>query len=245
MDEQNLKTKFLMNIGIMQPYFLPYLGYFQLIKSVDKFVLLDDVSFIKRGWINRNQILLNSNPHKITIPLIKASQNKPINEHEISYNEEWQSKIINTLEMAYRKAPFYDTVFPLLKDIILYNEQNLSKYIYNSIKTICKFLSIDTEIVPSSSVYPKQDLSGQSRILNICTIENADRYINAIGGTELYQSEPFQKNNISLNFIKMNTDIKYNQFKKEIFIPHLSIADVLMFNNIERMNVLLSEYTII
>lgn len=168
-----------MKLGIMQPYFLPYIGYFQLIKAVDKYVIYDDVNYIKKGWINRNNILCNGQAHLFSISLRGASQNKLINEIEISDDF---SKFRKMIELSYRKAPYFEEVFKLLNSIIDYPNKNLSLFLANSIKEICKYLSIDTEIIFSSEIEKNNDLKGQEKILEICKILQAKTYINAIGG---------------------------------------------------------------
>ena len=104
-----------MKIAIMQPYFFPYLGYWQLMNIVDKFVIYDDVNYIKRGWINRNRILVEGKPFYIHVPVMKASQNKIINEMEVFVDSSLRKKELKTIELAYKKAPFFDSVYPLIK----------------------------------------------------------------------------------------------------------------------------------
>lgn len=123
-----------MKLAIMQPYFLPYIGYFQLINAVDTFVLLDDVNYINKGWINRNQLLLNGKAHLFTLPLQKASQNKLINQLELSNETKWKDKLLKTIETAYKKAPQFHLVFPLISQILQYPESNLSLFIHHSIQ---------------------------------------------------------------------------------------------------------------
>lgn len=232
-----------MRIAIMQPYFFPYVGYFQLINTVEKFVILDDVNYINRGWINRNRILVNNKEHIFTIPLEKSSQNKLISEISILDNKKWKLKLLKTIEFAYKKAPFFFLVFPLIEDIILKDERNLSAFTYHSIINIKKYIGITTEIVPSSSKYKNNKLKADKRILDICKQESATQYINPIGGTELYSKELFLKNKVILNFLKP-TEIRYIQFNSK-FIPWLSIIDVMMFNSKETIISFLSKYELI
>lgn len=229
-----------MKLGIMQPYFLPYIGYFQLIKAVDKYVIYDDVNYIKGGWINRNNILVNKNKNLFTIMLKDASSNKLINEIEICDNFK---KIKKTIEMNYKKAPFYDDVYLLLERIFSYDNKNLAKFIANSIVEISKYLNIDTEILISSEINKDNSLKAQDKVIDICKNLGANMYINAIGGQDLYNYDDFERNGITLNFIKTN-EIKYKQFDND-FIPFLSIIDVLMFNSIEDVNKLLDDYELI
>jgi hypothetical protein len=215
-----------MKVAIMQPYFLPYIGYFQLINSVDKFVIYDDVNFINRGWINRNNILVNGATTLIQIPLSKASQNKLINEVEIFKEGKWKVKLLRTIEQNYKIAPNFHRIFEFLQSLINKNHSHISALNFESIQTICSYLDIRTEIISSSTHYHNHHLNGQNRILDICLRENADNYINPIGGEILYDKEQFIEKNIKLNFIQPAA-IPYSQTSSS-FVPFLSIMDVLM-----------------
>ena len=227
----------------MQPYFLPYIGYFQLINSVDKFILLDDVNYIKKGYINRNQILINGRAQNITIPLSKASQNKYIKEIQLVEDLKILNKIKTTVSTAYAKAPFYHQILPLFISIIDYKSSNISDFNYNSLKIICDYLEITTEIIQSSSIYPKNELEKTDRIINIIDQNKGKTYINPIGGTGLYKKEYFKEKGITLNFIK-SKPINYSQHG-ESFVPFLSILDILMFNNKETLKKHLNAFELI
>jgi len=230
-----------MKLAIMQPYLFPYIGYFQLIQAVDKFLLYDDVNYINKGWINRNQILVNGQAHMFTIPLKEASQNKKINEIEVSDEKVWREKFLKTLAMAYKKAPMYSQVYPLIESILSFDRNNLSAFIHNSIISLCNYMSIATAIMPTSTVYANQGLKGQDRIVDICALEHADMYINPTTGRSLYQKADFTLKGIHLKFISTR-NVTYSQYSGTTFIPYLSIIDVLMFNNDEDLKKLLREY---
>jgi hypothetical protein len=232
-----------MKIAIMQPYLFPYIGYFQLINAVDKFVILDDVNYINRGWINRNRILINGKPQLISIPLKEASQNKLINEIEIVNDQKWRGKLLKTLQHNYRKAPFYQDVFSLIEKIILNKEQNISTYIFASVIDINVYLEIKTLIEPSSAKYHTKHLKAEQKIVNICIQEKATTYINPIGGTELYSKQLFKDHNINLFFLKTD-EIMYNQNFSN-FIPFLSIIDVMMFNSKNDIKEMLNKYKLV
>ena len=216
-----------MKLAVMQPYFFPYIGYFQLIAAVDKFVVYDDVNYIKRGWINRNNILINGVATLIQVPLSGASQNKLINEVEILNEAKWKIKLLRTIELNYKKAPLFRAVYDLIQTEINNGHTHIAGLNAESTKAVCKYLGINTQIISSSSHYQNKHLSGQDRILDICKIENAGRYINPIGGMELYDRALFKENNIELNFLQSSA-ISYSQFNN-LFAPYLSIIDVLMF----------------
>jgi len=216
----------------MQPYFCPYIGYFQLINSVDKFVICDDLQYTKRGWFNRNRILVNGIEKTFTIPLKKDSDFLNSNQRYLAQNSiQERMKILRQIKSSYKKAPFFAENYYIIGRIFTKNLENLFDFIYFSVLELCKNLDIKTEIITSSSINIDQNLKAQARVLDICKFLNADVYINSIGGKELYSQEMFNKEGIELKFIK-SKDIKYHQFNLE-FVPWLSIIDVLLFNSIE------------
>ena len=229
-----------MKIGIMQPYFLPYIGYFQLMKAVDKYVIADDLNYIKQGWINRNKLLLNGNEFMFNLAAIGASQNKLINEIVVADD---QSKLLRTIEVHYRKAPFFTDVFPLMEKIIQHKDKNLARYIGNSLMMFADYLKFGTEFTYMSNLERDSSLKAQEMVIDVCTVVNATEYINAIGGMELYDKETFRKNGIVLFFLKTK-QIEYKQFNN-LFVPNLSMLDVLMFNSVETTNKLLEQYELI
>ena len=215
-----------MKLGIMQPYFFPYIGYWQLLNYVDTYIVYDDVHFIKGGWINRNHILENGEKSLLTLHLKKASSNKLISEIEVGNN---QKKIMKTVSQLYSKAPFFHSVAPLIEDILFAEQQNLALFLLNSIHKIAGYLGIKTKIILSSTLDKDNTLKGQAKILEICNKTRATTYVNAPGGIDLYELGAFKMRNIDLYFLK-TLDITYNQQKKD-FVQNLSIIDVLMFNS--------------
>jgi hypothetical protein len=191
-----------MKLAIMQPYFLPYLGYFQLIAAVDKFVLLDDVNYINRGWINRNQISLLGRPVWMTLPLSGASQNRLIRDIDIFADDVWQVRHAKLVSQAFARAPYGSAAFEMYRRWLGRAEGNLSTFLHSVVSDVCCYLDIDTEIVPSSSIYAKDSLKGQHRILDICKSEGASRYINPPGGLALYDQDSFARAKIELEFFK-------------------------------------------
>lgn len=211
--------------------------------AVDKFVVLDDVNYINKGWINRNNILINGKGNLFTIPLKEASQNKLIREIEILNEQKWKDKLFRTIEQNYKKSPSYHLFSPCLSEILYFESTNLSDYIYFSLCKINEYLGIKTEIIPSSEKYKNLDLKAQSKIIDICLKESAGTYINPIGGVELYDKIEFKKNNLELLFLKSNS-IQYKQFNNE-FVPWLSIIDVIMFNSKDQIKNYLEDYTLL
>lgn len=232
-----------MKLGIMQPYFFPYIGYWQLINAVDQYVIYDDVNYIKGGWINRNRVLINGEAKYLNLQLDQASPNKKINEINISTNEVAHRKLLNTLQMSYSKAPYFDECFTLVKEIMDYDDVNLGRFLENSIRNVCEYLGMTTNIILSSEVIKNNELKGEDKVLEICKALNADTYYNAIGGQELYSKERFKSWGISLSFLKTNR-IEYPQFRNE-FLSNLSIIDVMMFNSKEEIKRMLEEYELV
>lgn len=231
--------------AIMQPYFLPYIGYFQLICAADTFVVLDDVNFIMKGWINRNTILLNGNKHLFTIPLSKPSQNKLIQDTKLNFSSRNKNSFLKTIQLAYKKAPFFSGAYSLLENIILYEETDLTTFILHSLKTVLAYLSIEKKICKSSEIEKDTSLKGQDKIIELCKKFNTETYINPIGGMTLYQQEKFDSAGINLRFIQTDFDnIRYKQFKNE-FINGLSFIDILMFNSVPDIQYFLQQYRLI
>lgn len=232
-----------MKIGIMQPYFLPYIGYWQLLNFVDKYVIYDDVNYIKGGWIARNKILLNKKEQLFGLKLISASSNKLINEIEITEDEIHIEKLLKTIRLAYKKAPYYDFVYPIIEEILVHKEKKLSKFIIFSLKKICNYLEIKTELIVSSDLEKNNRLKSQEKVIEICKLLNGDEYYNAMGGKALYSYKTFSENGIILKFLE-SRNINYKQYDN-IMISNLSILDMMMFNSIDKIKEMLLQYYLI
>ncbi|OQB29265.1 MAG: WbqC-like protein family protein [Bacteroidetes bacterium ADurb.Bin174] len=234
----------MMKLAIMQPYIFPYIGYFQMVNAVDKFVFYDDVNYINRGWINRNRILIQGVAKYLTIPLIKASQNKLINEIEIDIQSRDFNKIIKTIEMAYKRAPYFTEVFEIVHEVLEKEYGTIADMAMESVKQCAGYLGLKTKFCKSSEHFSDtKGLEKAERLQAICKRLDADVYINAIGGQELYSKEDFAKQAIDLYFIK-SLPMEYKQFKNK-FVPWLSIIDVMMFNSKEEINEMLNKYELI
>ncbi len=231
-------------IAVMQPYFFPYIGYFQLVNAVDKFVIYDDVNYIKGGYINRNSIYdCNKGSQYINILLNKASPNKQIRDIELNTTLRWRTKLLKQIHQEYRKAPHFENVYALIEGIVSYSEINLSRFLYNSLNKVCQFLGIKTELIETSVKYKNKGLDKADRLVDICQKENCEHYINPIGGQDLYDKTFFGAKNIKLDFIKMQS-FSYKQFS-DVFVPNLSIIDVMMFNSVEEIKLVLGKYNLV
>jgi len=231
-----------MKIAIMQPYLFPYLGYYQLASAVDTFVFFDDVNYIKKGWINKNNILVNGSAFKFSVPVIGISQNKLINEVALSEFDIWSNKFLKTLSSSYKKAPYFDNAIELISEVLCKKCHNVSELAQNSVALISSYLGLETAFIKSSDLnYDRTAAGGQQKILDICKVMNAVQYINPQNGRELYNKNEFTNQGLELSFISMN-DVKYPQFSGKNFVPSLSVIDVLMFNDKEVIRKLLKRY---
>ena len=228
----------------MQPYLFPYLGYFQLINAVDKMVIYDNIEYTRKGWIHRNRILLDGKDKFFTIPVKKDSDFLNVRERYLADNSEINiRKILAQISNSYRKAPFFKEIYPVLERLFLSGKKNLFDYVFNTISEICTLLDIKTELIISSELNMDHDLKAEQKVLEINRILNSDIYINPIGGTELYDKENFKNKGVELLFIK-SKQIRYDQSGTE-FTEGLSIIDVLMFNDLNKVKSFLNEFELV
>jgi WbqC-like protein family len=230
-----------MKLAIMQPYLFPYIGYFQLMNAVDEFVVYDNIEFTKKGWINRNRILVNGKDDYITVPLKKGSDYLNINDRYLA--EIWSSeknKVLNKIRNSYQKSTNFDIVFTMIEEIILYENNNLFGYILNSLNLLKEYLGIRTSIIASSTIPIDHTLRAEKKVIEICKIRSAKTYINSIGGIHLYSKDVFKAQGIDLLFLKVD-EITYPQFGNK-FIPCLSILDVIMFNTKDQARNFLNKF---
>ena len=226
-----------MKTAIMQPYFLPYVGYFQLIDSVDLFIVYDNIKYTKKGWINRNRMLQNGKDVMFSLPLKSDSDYLDIFERELApdFNRD---KLLNQFKGAYRHAPYFAQTFPLIEQGVRYEDINLFGFLHHSIVKTCEHLGITTEIRLSSGIAIDHDLKNQDKVLALCEAVGATTYVNAIGGMELYSKETFREKGIELKYIQ-SKPFEYAQFGNA-FVPWLSIIDVLMFNQLDTIQTCIS-----
>jgi len=233
-----------MRIAIMQPYFFPYIGYFQLINAVDEFVIYDNIKYTKKGWINRNKIFVNGKDSYITLPLRKDSDYLNVRDRYLA--EIWhlkKKKMLNRLIESYRKSPNFDFVFPIIKKGIMFEEYNLFNFLLNCLKLTKDYLEIQTPFLIASTIPINHELKAEKKVIEICKARNANIYLNSSGGIKLYEKDNFKNEGIDLLFHKPNY-ITYKQFNNS-FVPSLSIIDVMMFNSKQKINELLKDYELI
>lgn len=233
-----------MKIGVMQPYLFPYIGYFQLIWSSDKFVLHDDVQYIRQGWINRNQIILHNRKFLFVFSVKHDDYSKNINERFYTDAFEVEAKkLLKNIDQSYSKAPHFAEVRVLLADVFASSERNVSRFNTLSIKKTCQYIGIDTEILGSSEMKFEKSLVAEPRVIAINKELGSTHYINPIGGLELYSKEKFQENGMQLSFLRSNLPL-YEQSTTE-FIPSLSIIDVMMNCSKKTIHEMLKDYDLV
>lgn len=215
-------------VAIMQPYFFPYIGYFQLINAVDEFIIYDNIKYTKKGWINRNRILNRGSDAVFSLPLKKASDALDIRERELA-SEFDAHKLLNQLRGLYGKAPQYEPVMALIQSVLMASDRNLFRFLRNSMEKTCGFLGISTPLITSSTLDIDHSLQSQDKVLALCQSVDGTTYINPIGGVELYSRSEFSRSGIHLAFLR-STLMEYPQFDHP-FVPWLSIIDVMMFNS--------------
>ena len=219
-----------MKVAIMQPYFFPYIGYYQLIAAVDLFIVYDNIEYTKKGWINRNRFLQNGKDYIFSVPLKKDSDQLDIRKRVVAkeFNRE---KLLRQITGAYQRAPYFEQTYQLIEQIVRYEDRNLFNFIHNSILKTCERLGVSTKIKVSSEIAIDHTLKSQEKVVALCEAVGASVYINAIGGMELYSKEAFLDKGVELSFIH-SKPFEYEQFGGE-FLPWLSIIDVMMFNSKE------------
>jgi len=235
-----------MKLGIMQPYFFPYIGYFQLINAVDEFIIYDNIQYTKKGWTNRNRILVNGKPAYITLPLKSDSDYLHICDRHLS--DSWKHErvhLLNQIKNAYCKAPFFPEIYTLIEKCIMFPDGNLFMFIYNSLVQIKQYLEIVTSINVSSSIEIDHNLKAADKVIALCKARNANVYINPFGAfqTGYYTKEIFKKEGIDIYFSHVDL-IRYKQFEYD-FVPNLSIIDIIMFNSKDKVQQLLNCYTLV
>lgn len=218
------------SLAIMQPYFVPYIGYFQLIAAVDLFIVYDNIKYTKKGWINRNRLLQNGKDVLFSLPLKSDTDSLDVCERELAADFNRQ-KLLNQFKDAYRRAPYFEQTHPLIEQIVRYEDRNLFCFLHHSILKTCEHLGITTEIRISSGIAIDHDLKNQDKVLALCAAVGARTYVNAVGGMDLYSKDTFREKRVDLKFIQ-SLPFEYTQLG-DTFVPWLSIIDVMMFNPLD------------
>ncbi|WP_323645048.1 WbqC family protein [Lysinibacillus xylanilyticus] len=234
-----------MRIALMQPYFFPYLGYFQLIHSVDEFVIFDNAQYTRRSWINRNRLLSEHGKSiYFNVPVCKAPRETKINDIVINNNLNWQEKILNQL-IFYKHAPYFMNVMEFVTDCLTNSNSNLSQFITLILRKTCALLSIETSITILSQKFPTiiEANAADEWGIKVSRALNATTYINAIGGKDFYNQQKYIDNDLDIQFIQPILT-PYKQYSDD-FMPGLSIIDVLMFNDISKIKEMLDIHELV
>ena len=227
-------------VSIMQPYFFPYIGYFQLMFQSDISVFHDDVQYINGGWVNRNRILRNGLPCWLTLPVRNASSHLAINQRYYRLDPTDVVRVLRRLAGAYQKAPQFAAVFPVVEELMNFDDKNVAVFNVNLLERLARRLAIRTQFVSSSTMIKNESLTGQERVIDICRRLGATRYVNPIGGARLYQPDRFAAAGVELNFLEPVTPA-YPQLG-QLPVADLSIIDILMFNSGQSASRLLPLY---
>ena len=234
-----------MKLGIMQPYFLPYIGYFQLLKEVDQFILLDEVQYIRHGWIERNRILKPSRDdwQYIKVPLLKHERETLIKDIRIDNSKDWRRTMMAQV-MHYRKGnPRYKSATELLEKALDIDTDSITQLNAHSLKVFALALGITTpiHIYSEMNLQIEEVVSAGDWALNISQSLGANGYINPINGKELFHHKSFAEAGSRLQFLQAN-EVKYSQRNNE-FIPYLSIVDMVL--NTSELNEIIVDFTLL
>lgn len=228
-----------MKVAIMQPYFFPYVGYFQLIGAVDLFIVYDNIKYTKKGWINRNRMLQQGRDVMFSLPLRKGSDALDVRDRELAADFD-RSVLLRQFAGAYRAAPRFSDVYPMIEQAILCEDQNLFGFLHHALICACRHLGISTPIRVSSTIDIDHQLKSQDKVIALSKAMGATCYVNAIGGVELYDKDAFSAHGLDLKFIR-SRPFEYPQFGAP-FVPWLSIIDVMMFNSLDTVKDIMSSH---
>jgi hypothetical protein len=230
-------------VGIMQPYFFPYLGYFSLIKHTDTFILLDTVQYMRHGWIERNRILKQGDGWLyVKVPLIKDSRESLIKDIKLDKNQPWATKVKAQMQVYRKTAPYYSSVAPLIEEVLAREYEGITELNKASMGIVCDYLGIENDI----RVFSEMDVNivdpnaPDEWALNICIAMDIKEYWNPPGGRSFFDKSKYDKAGVKIRFHEIEPYI-YNQGNRE-FEPGLSAIDTLMFNSINDINGMLDKY---
>ena len=234
-----------MKISVMQPYFFPYLGYFSLIQDSDVFVVLDNVQYVRRGWMNRNRVIgKNQSPVYFHLSTIKAPQKTMTRQIKIDHNREWKKTLLDKLDYYEKSAPYFEETKAMVERLISFETDSLCDMNIHILEELCKFLGITTKFVLASDLEIDESkiIETDDWGLEITKTFGASDYINLWGGRHIYSVNKYNNSNITLKFIE-NELVYYNQHN-EMFIKSLSIIDVLMYNDRAETMDLINKYSV-
>lgn len=234
-------------VAIMQPYVFPHIGYMNLVNASDNFVFYDDVNFIKRGWINRNRIMLMGEPYRFSIPLKRQSQNVLIKDTEVTNLTKFADKFLEQLNLSYKKSPYKDVVLDYVKEVLDGRHVSISEVAIASVELFFRYLGVSKSFHYSSDEFAAtRGLEKAERLIKITKLLQSNDYINAIGGTTLYEKEFFSSRGVRLLFVKptMKPYEHCNAIASN-FNAGLSIIDLMMNLSIEEIRMNLDSFELV
>ena len=187
---------------ILQPTYLPWLGYFEMINSSDIFVVFDNVQFVKKSWQQRNKIKTANEITSLTVPIKKTSRSTIINKIEISYDHgNPLEKHWSTIALAYKKAQYFSNYKDIFKSIFKEKYSALIDLNMNLIQSICKILEIETNIVFASDFIDNFSKNNKTEnIIDLCNSVGIDHLYDAKGALDFLELSKFKDNNIQIQF---------------------------------------------
>jgi hypothetical protein len=224
--------------AIMQPYFFPYIAYFQLMAACDVFVVRDDVQYIKGGWVNRNRILVEGRPQWLTLPVAHADHQLPINRRQYLLDRPTATKLRRRLVAAYEHAPHFSETIAVVDAALEFCDSNVARFNTHLLTSVALRLGIDTPTRFASSIVGERQAGGQQAVIEICSNLGASGYVNPIGGVGLYDPVCFESRGITLRFLRSSV-AEYPQFGA-LPVPSLSVIDVMMFNSLRSIKEMLT-----
>ena len=201
------------SVAVMQPYFFPYLGYFQLLANVDVFVVLDDTQYVKQSWINRNRILENDAAAYLTLPVAGGSHRQLICEKRLHEPRHHKRKLLERIRHAYHAAPHRDSVSAFLEPLFPGDDETVASFNVRALRALRELLGLRTRLVLASErAYPRSG-TAQERVIRICLEEGGTRYVNPIRARSLglYDQAAFAAAGVELSYLSTNADIRYDQ----------------------------------
>ena len=227
-----------MKVAVMQPYFFPYIGYFQLMHAVDCFVIFDDVQYIERGWVNRNLVRLDDRAIWLTLPVWKAARHLRINERSYALDDQTRGDVLRRIQACYSRSSNHTEMGALVATIMESSESNVARFNGHLLRVIAGVLGIDCAIVYASETADCGTLRGVERILELCRVLGATHYVNAIGGKALYDEAAFSMQGIKLSFLSSKIEPPILREGPQ----HLSIIDTLMTHPVSTIRSMLTHH---
>jgi len=218
---------------VLQPAFLPWLGYLSMIRMSDTFVLYDDVQFF-RWFVNRNKLKVDGKEKWLTVPV--CSHRDLISQTNISYSTDWMNQHLETIRHAYSRATNFKEGFDLVRTI--YKKfDTISELAVHSVRTTCDYLGLKTKLTLSSEL-AVSDSGKTQRLIDICHATNARIYLTGYGSSNYIEPDLFEKAGMRMLFFKYEE--KPRRQLGEGFVPYLSSIDAIMNNSKEEVLSLIS-----